>query len=236
MRQLLTTCVLVALVACSPPDPATTDESPASGSMTPAATDVPAGVYRLDRAHASLIFRVSHLGFSDYTARFKRFDAELEFDPAQLDASRVSATVDARSIETDYPDPAALDFNAVLQNETWLDTAQYPQIEFRSNSVELTGPNAMRVDGELTLRGITRPLTLRATFNGGYAGHPMDPNARIGFSAQGSLKRSEFGMAFGIPSAEHPLGVGDEVEVLLELEFTGPPLPVQGSSGSTAEA
>jgi len=236
MRQLLTACLLVALAACSPPDTATTDEGPASGSMKPAATDVPAGVYRLDRAHASLIFRVSHLGFSNYTARFKRFDAELEFDPAQLEASRVTATVDARSIETDYPDPAALDFNAQLQNEQWLDTAQYPQIEFRSNSIQLTGPNTMRIDGELTLRGVTRPLTLQATFNGGYAGHPMDPHARIGFSARGSLKRSEFGMDFGIPSAEHPLGVGDEVEVLLELEFTGPPLSAQDSSGSTAEA
>src|SRR4051812_30450072 len=76
----------------------------------PAAAKVPAGAYTLDQAHASLIFRVSHLGFSNYTARFKRFDAQLQFDPANLAASRVNVTIDARSIETDFPDPAKLDF------------------------------------------------------------------------------------------------------------------------------
>ena len=228
MRQLLIAGVLAALAACSPQGHEAREAGNAAAA--PASTtepvepsvDVPAGAYTLDKAHASLVFRVDHLGFSNYTARFKRFDAQLQFDPADLESSKVTVTVDARSIETDYPDPATLDFNAQLQSEQWLNTAQFPEMTFRSTKVERTGPDAMRIHGELDLRGVTRPMILDATFNGGYAGHPMDPHARIGFSAHGSLKRSEFGISFGVPSAESPLGVGDEVEMWIETEFSGP--------------
>ena len=73
-------------------------------------------------------------------------------------------------------------------------------------------------------RGVTRPVPLEATYNGGYAGHAMDPHARIGFSAHGTLKRSDFGMTYGIPAPGTTMGVGDEVTILLEVEFSGPPL------------
>jgi polyisoprenoid-binding protein YceI len=196
-----------------------------AGPVLPAATaNVPAGAYTLDRAHASLIFRVNHLGFSNYTARFKRFDANLQFDPANLAASKVVASVDVDSLETDFPDPAKLDFNAKLKGSGWLDVARFPRMEFESRQIDVTGVNTLRIHGDLTLHGVTRPIVLEATFNGGYAGHPMDPNARIGFSAQGTLKRSEFGIAYGIPAPGTTMGVSDDVNVVIEAEFTGPPL------------
>lgn len=236
MKQMLIACALAALLAaCSPKQEGTSAPAPSSeptaNSAAPApaaAVDVPAGDYKLDKSHATLIFRVDHLGFSKYTARFKQFDAQLKFDPANLAASSVNVTVDPRSIETDFPDPAKLDFNAALQGDQWLDAAKYPEISFRSTAVEVTGPNAMRITGDFTLHGVTRPLTLQATFNGGYAGHPMDPNARIGFSAQGMLKRSDFGIAYGIPAPGTKMGVSDEVEVIVEVEFSGPPLASAG--------
>lgn len=194
-----------------------------AGGVAALAPDVPAGSYRLDPAHASLLFRVDHLGFSNYTARFTKFDAELEFDPEHPADASLSATVDARSLETDFPFPEQVDFNAQLQGDEWLNTDEHPQMTFRSTEVELTGANTARIEGELTLRGITRPVTLEATFNGGYAGHPMDPNARIGFSAHGSLLRSDYGMTFGIPAPGTTMGVGDEVEIIIEAEFNGPP-------------
>ena len=194
----------------------------AADRIAPAATGVPAGTYVLDRNHASLIFRISHLGFSNYTARFTRFDVRLDLDPADPAASSVIATIDARSIETDNPDPA-LDFDHQLQNQEWLNTAQFPQMTFRSTGLELTGPNSARVPGELELHGVTRPVVLQVTFNGGYASHPLDPSgARIGFSARGALKRSEFGMTAGLPPPGSSFGVGDEVEILIEAEFTRP--------------
>jgi polyisoprenoid-binding protein YceI len=97
-------------------------------------------------------------------------------------------------------------------------------MKYVSSSIDSTGANTMRINGELTLRGVTKPVMLQATYNGGYAGHPKDPHARIGFSAHGVLKRSDFGISYGIPAPGTTMGVGDEVSIILELEFTGPPL------------
>lgn len=217
----IATCI--ALAACSPSDDAASKDRD-NGAQTAAAPDVPAGAYRLDRSHATLIFRVSHLGFSMYTARFTRFDAELSFDPQAPATSAVTATIDATSIETDFPDPKTLDFNAQLQGADWLDAGAHPQMTFKSTKVVLTGDRSARITGDLTLRGVTHPVVLDATFNGGYRGHPMDPHARIGFSAHGTLNRSDFGMTYGIPAPGTTLGVGDAVDIIIEAEFSGPPL------------
>jgi polyisoprenoid-binding protein YceI len=183
-----------------------------------------AGDYKLDKAHSTLLFRVNHMGFSHFTARFRRFDAQLKFDPRNLTATQLTATVDARSIETDYPDPK-YDFNGELQGEQFLNAAKFPEITFRTTQVEDLGNNALRVHGELTLRGVTKPIVLDATYNGGYAGHPMDPQARVGFSAHGVLRRSDYGISGGIPAAGTNMGVGDQVAVIIESELNGPPLP-----------
>lgn len=235
MNRLLVLGALAALAACSPKQDAA--QEPAAQAAPPAAApveepiDVPAGAYTLDPAHTSVLFRVDHLGFSNYTARFKKATAQLQFDPNDLAASSVTVTVDAKSLETDFPQPEVLDFNATLLGEDWLDAARFPEITFRSVSVEPTGARTMRVNGELTLHGVTRPMVLDARFNGGYRGHPMDPNARIGFSARGVLKRSEFGVSYGIPAPGTKMGVSDAVEVIVETEFTGPPLAAS-SEGS----
>jgi polyisoprenoid-binding protein YceI len=209
MKRMSLLCALLAATTCV-------------AAQTPG--PVPAGAYTLDKAHASLIFRVNHIGFSNYTRRFKRFDATLQFDPANMARSSVTVSVDATSLETDYPSPEKLDFNAELQNEQWLDTAKFPQMTFRSSKVEVTAPSTLKISGDLTLRGVTRPMVLDATYNGGYEGQPLDPHARIGFSAHGKLKRSDFGMTVGIPAPGTTMGVGDEVEVIIEAEFSGPPL------------
>jgi polyisoprenoid-binding protein YceI len=189
--------------------------------IEPVVTSAPAGEYTLDRAHASLIFRVNHLGFSNYTARFTHFDAKLLADPHKPTAARVEATIDPNSLTLDNAPPGFVD---ALLGPQWLDSKKYPLISFRSTRVDLTGSNMARITGDFTLHGVTRPVVLDATFNGGYAGHPMDPNARIGFSARGSLQRSDFGIAFGIPKPGSTMGVSDNVEVLIEAEFSGPPL------------
>jgi polyisoprenoid-binding protein YceI len=218
MKQILSALALVALAACAPT--ALEKRAPAAAPAAPIAADIPAGAYTLDRAHASLIFRVDHLGFSRYTASFGRREAELQLDPANLSSARVVARIDPRSLTLENP---PVGFLEALLGAQWLDAARYPEISFRSTGVALTGRNAARITGDLTLHGVTRPVTLAATFNGGYAGHPLDPNARIGFSARGAFKRSDFGIALGIPPAGSSMGVSDEVEVIIEAEFNGPP-------------
>jgi polyisoprenoid-binding protein YceI len=245
MKRLVLLLAFAILAACAqkdaPPqatnEPAQTTPAPATDptgepSRTAAlAPDVPAGDYKMDPAHSSLIFRVDHMGFSKYTLRFRRFDAQLRLDPRNLAATQLTATVDPRSIETDFPDPK-YNFNAELAGPQWLDAAQFPEIAFRTTRVEDLGNQAMRVHADLTMRGVTRPIVLDATYNGGYVGHPMDPHARVGFSAHGVLRRSEFGIAGGIPQAGANMGVGDRVAVTIESEFNGPPL----SSAEGADA
>ena len=94
----------------------------------------------------------------------------------------------------------------------WLDADRFPELTFRSQSVELIGANSFRIHGQLTLHGVTRPMVLEAKYNGGYAGHPYEPQARVGFSAQGSFKRSDFGVSYGIPDPGSSFGVGDEID------------------------
>jgi polyisoprenoid-binding protein YceI len=191
-----------------------------SNANAATAIDVPAGDYTLDKSHASLVFRVSHMGFSHYTAQFKTFDARLKFDPAKPEASSVEATIDPLSLALPTPPKG---FLQELLGNKWLDAGAFPQMTFRSTRVEVLGDNKARITGDLTLHGITKPVTLEAQFNGGYKGIPnMDPNARIGFSAHGVLDRSEFGIAYGIPEKGSNMGVSDEVEFIIEAEFKGP--------------
>ena len=203
----------------------------AADAPPPSPLRIPAGDYTLDKAHSSLVFRVSHLGFSNFTGRFARFDARLFFDPTRPTVARLDVTIDPRSIESDNP-PSG--FLAMLQGADWLDAERYPEMKFRSTSVTSLGGRRLRVRGDLTLHGATKPIELVATFNGGYAGHPMDPHARIGFSARSRLKRSDFGISLGIPPPGSQMGVGDAVELFIETEFNGPPLP--GSPAASVAA
>ena len=226
---------ILALAACSPQQESAQAKPPAqenpssidkkASPVTPVETDLPAGTYTLDKAHTSILFRVDHIGFSMYTARFLDFDATLELDPKQPEAASLSATVEAASIETDYPDPETADFNAMLRGPEWLDAEANPQMSFISTAIEMTGGDTAKITGDFTLRGVTRPLVLDAKFNGGYKGFaPYDPQARIGFSARGKLKRSDYGLVVGLPTTEFPIGVGDGVEIIIETELLGPPL------------
>lgn len=227
MRVLPTACALLALTAAA----GAANEK----TIRPVATDVPAGTYLLDRAHTSLIFRVNHIGFSWFTARFTHVEGELDLEPSDPAASQLRVFIDPLSIETDYPEPEVYDFNADLAGPTWLDSVQFPEITFQSTAIELVDADTARITGDLSLRGVTQPVTMEATFNGGYASHPLDPfGSRIGFSARGTLERSDFGIAFGIPEPGTTMGVGDTVEFIIETEFTRPADPRDEAGGEPA--
>jgi polyisoprenoid-binding protein YceI len=193
-----------------------------AADSTPSLAPAPAGQYKVDPAHASVEFRVSHMGFSTFTTRFARFESILSFDPKDIPASKVTTTIDVSSIELNsWPQQCA----DILKGPQLLNTEKFPNIEFKSERIKMIGPKSMEIHGILTVLGISRPIVLNATFNGGYAGMAnMDPNARIGFSAHGTVKRSEFGMSFGIPAAGTNIGVGHAIDFNIEAEFIGPPL------------
>ena len=196
-------------------------ESAGPPAMAPVAAP-PAGTYKIDKSHASIVLRANHMGFSTYTTRFSRFESALTFDPRNLPTSAVVTTIDAASFQMDGAPQMCLD---IMKGPQMLDTAKFPQIVFKSEAIRMTGAKSMEISGTLTLHGVTRPTVLVATYNGGYAGMPdMDPHARVGFSAHGSFKRSDFGISYGVPAPGTTMGVGDLIDFSIEAEFTGPPL------------
>jgi len=184
----------------------------------------PPGAYVMDKAHTSVTFRVSHMGFSRYTARFSKVDGRLKFDPAAPASMAVQASIDPQSLELNAPPPG---FHDQLMGKSFFEAAKFPTMTFKSTKVQVTGANTAKVTGDLTLHGVTKPVTLDVTYNGGYPPNAMDPGgARVGFSAHGVLKRSAFGMGFGVPAPGSNMGVGDDVEVMIETEFSHkPPAP-----------
>ncbi|GGW75936.1 polyisoprenoid-binding protein [Alteromonas halophila] len=177
-------------------------------------TDMPEGTYTLDETHASLVWKVSHMGLSNYTALFTEFDASIAFDPADISQSRVTATVDANSVETHYPHPKETDFNAELANsDSWFNAKQYPVIRFESTDIEMHSARQASMTGNLTMRGVTKPVTFDVTLNGAMALQPLSGKPTLGFSATTTLNRSDWGMTKHIPT------VGDAVTVTIEAEF-----------------
>lgn len=169
---------------------------------------MPAGTYVLDPQHASLIARVKHGGFSNYTIRFRITRATYQWDPKSPQTTEVRATVDPASFDSGLPgeDPGlAKAFLRVDRNRTatFVSTAVRPGEDGRGT-----------MTGDLTLNGVTRPVTFDVTWNGYDSGIF---GQRSGFSARGVIKRSDFGIDHLL---RPPLGfVGDEVELILELEF-----------------
>jgi len=190
----------------------------------PVVIEAPAGTYRIDPTHAQVAFSIRHLGLSNYIARFTKYDVSLEFDPDNLSASSVTATIWPSSVRTDYmadykathPDSPFDSWNKALANdERFFNAGEYPTIEFRSTGVEQTGPGEMDITGDLTLLGKTHPVTLQAQVVGSASEHPMSGVGAIGFKATGSFERSQFGMDYLL----NPPLVGDEVTLLFDGEF-----------------
>ena len=176
--------------------------------------ELPAGLYVLDKTHASLTWKVSHLGLSNYTARFTDFDADLTLDPSDLTNSSLIVSVDPKSIETDYPNPEQKDFDKELsEGEKWFNANEFPEIKFASKRIEVTGENTAKLYGTLDFLGQTDTLVLDVVFNKAMLSHPYAKKPAMGFSATADLKRSQWGFDTYLPN------IGDNVEILIEVEF-----------------
>lgn len=193
----------------------------AKAQMSPI-TELPAGLYEVDKTHASITWKVMHLGLAKYTARFNTFNSAVILDPAAVENSTVTVDISPMSIETDYPNPEKEDFDKKLATgEDWFNVGTYPDIKFVSKSIEKTGENTANISGDLTFLGVTKPVTLDATLNGAMASHPFTKKGAFGISAHTTIKRSDWGMKGGLPH------VGDEVEVMIEAEYFQADAPAQ---------
>ena len=168
---------------------------------------VPVGAYRLDADHWGVAFDVEHLKYSRFLMRFDRAHGVLDWNAGGLQASSVDVTIEADSVDTKVP---LLD--KMVKGPDMLDAAAYPTIHFVGKHFVKTGPAQGKLEGELTIRTVTRPVTLDVTFNG-YGRNPLTKADTLGFSAQGAFSRAQFGLATWYPA------VGDEVRVRIEAEF-----------------
>ena len=179
----------------------------AQNALTRNPAEVQSGEYKLDPDHGKITWSVNHLGFSTYVGQFVNVQADLTLDTANPANSRLTATIPLTDVDSNSDG-----LNAHLQTPDFFDTANHPMATFvsRSITVDADDPTEATVVGDLTLRGVTRPVTMEVEFN--QAGQAMGAY-KAGFDGEAVIKRSEFGIDFALPA------LGDEVKLHIEGEF-----------------
>ncbi len=227
MTRLTNTCLSFAacgllLSACSPENSADASQTAAdtvsataAAAVTAVATamdgapdlgDTPAGAYAVEKTHAYITFFYDHQGYSKPYLRFRSFDATLNLDPADMSKSSVNVTIDINSIDSGVDI-----FDEHLRGDGFFDVANHPEGTFVSTSFK---PNADggELTGDLTLKGITKPVTMDVKFNkAGLNFRSKVP--QVGFSAKTKIMRSDWDLGKYAPN------VGDEVTLIIEAEF-----------------
>lgn len=195
-KSHLCAVILLSLTACySPPQTAT--------------AELKAGNYVLDPAHASVIWSLSHAGLTNYQARFDAIEGTLNFTPESPTTSQLDIRIDPNSVSTGLPD-----FDDTIATDSrYFNAEAFPEITFTSTDITVTDDAKGTVTGDLTFRGVTKPVTLDVIFNGSGKsfGHPGET---LGFSATGMIDRTEFGLTY-----LSNFGIGSEVKLRIEAEF-----------------
>ena len=180
-------------------------------TVTQAETRVPVGEYKMDPHHTSVTFDIDHFKYTRFMIRFDRVAGQIDWKEGGLDTSQATVTIDAASIDTNV---ALLD--KMVKGPDMLDVERNPQIRFVSTHFERTGDARGKLTGDLTIRGVTQPVTLDVTFNG-FGRDPLTKEDTLGFSAEGRFSRSKFGLTTWYPA------VGDEIHVVIQVEAARPP-------------
>ena len=173
-------------------------------AITPARAQVER--YEFDTVHSQIIFFVSHLGFSISEGEFLDFDGFIEFNRDEPAKSKVEVTIDTASIDMDDKK-----WDDHMKNEDFFNVEKYPHMTFKSTGIKVTGKKTAKITGDLTILETTKPVTLDVKFNNS-GKHPFGDKYAAGWSATTNIKRSEFGMKYGLPN------VGDDVEIRIEIE------------------
>ena len=182
----------------------------AQSPANPNPSTVQPGAYKVEPSHTRVLFTVSHMGFTDWYGDFTGASGTLTLDPKNPAAASLTVDLPIASVSTTN---AKLD--GELKAADWLDAAHFPQADFKSTKVTPVGTGAADVTGDLTLHGVTKPLTLHVTFNGAGV-NPLNKAYTAGFQAHGTIKRSDFGVTKYVPV------IGDAVELTLSGAFVKP--------------
>lgn len=231
-KLLLALSISLAVAACSKPAEAPADaaapaaaEAPAAAPAEPAVEAIKgqSGTYTLDPTHTDVLVEWTHFGFSKPSAHFGITEGKLVYDADDASKSSVEVTIPVTAIDTFVP---KLDEH--LKGADFFDAGKFPTATFKSTSVAAAGTNKLTVTGDLTVKGITKPVTLDVTLNG--AGeHPMAKKQAIGFSATGTIKRTDFGVGAYAPN------VSDDVQLRITTEGTLADAPAADAPAADAD-
>ncbi|WP_271167637.1 YceI family protein [Hansschlegelia plantiphila] len=183
--------------------------TPVLAQETPGAADpsrVSGGVYKVDPNHTQVVWSVDHMGFSTLTGMFGQMSGSLTLDPKDPSAAKLEIEAPMAGLTV-----TAEKFHAHLLSKELLDAGKFPSASFKSTSVAVSGQTA-KITGDLTLHGVTKPVTLDAVFQGAGV-NPMSKAETVGFSATGSVKRSDFGLGAFAPV------VSDELRLTIAGAF-----------------
>jgi polyisoprenoid-binding protein YceI len=183
---------------------------PANSQNADAAAGAISGEYKADQGHRYITFDYDHQGYSRPFLRWREWDATLDWNAEDPTASTVKVSIDANSIDSGVDV-----FDGHLRGEQFFDVENHPTITFKSTSLEKTGDDTGKMTGDLTIKGNTKPVTLDVTFNKG-AFEARSNSYKLGFSAKGVVKRSDFGVDAFTPV------VSDDVNLTVEVEFEMP--------------
>jgi polyisoprenoid-binding protein YceI len=164
--------------------------------------------YKIDPTHTHVLFMVDHLGFSKMIGLFKETSGTFSFDPAHVDASKLNVVIKTASLDSQFG-PRDND----LKGADWFNVTEFPEMTFVGTSYTKKDDKTGKITGNLTLRGVTKPVTLDVTVNK-VGQRATDKAEAAGFSAHGSLKRSDFGMKTFLPY------IGDQIDLIIETEAT----------------
>ncbi|MBI3448883.1 MAG: YceI family protein [Acidobacteria bacterium] len=191
---------------------------PAALALAAAATLVPASAaaesLKIDSDHSTVAFKVSHLVFSKVLGRFDRFEGTLTLDPADLTKSAATVTIDAASIDTNEPDR-----DKHLKSDAFFDVEKFPKVTFQSTAVRKTAGDKYEMDGNLTMRGVTKPVTLKVDVIGVGADRG---GLRAGFEASTRVNRKDYGVSWNNVVEGGGVVVGDDVDIMLTIEAFRP--------------
>ncbi len=197
--------LLLAAAVCAGPLLAPAQPGGAIVNVEPSAAQ--AGTYALEPVHTRVLFKVSHLGFTNWYGDFSGASGTLSLNSRNPSASHVEVSLPMTQVSTTN---TMLD--SELKGPDWFDAAKYPAAVFRSGKITMTGTDRATVDGELTLHGVTRPVSLQAKFNASGV-NPLSKAYTVGFEATGTVKRSDFGITTDVPL------VGDDVTLIISAAF-----------------
>ena len=195
---------LLAISGATKPKP---DPSPTVAAQDFVRLPIPSGTYVMDKTHGYVTFSYSHFGFSNPVLAFRNIDARVKLDAKKPENSQVDVLIHAESIDSGVDE-----FDTHLRSDDFFDVEKFPDITFKSTSLIRTGESTGTLSGDLTMKGITKPVTLDVKILGARK-HPLKGVYAFGIEATGTLKRKDFDLGKYAPS------VSNNVDLHISAEF-----------------